>query len=518
MDNSIKQKLWKTADQLRSNIDASQYKHVVLGLIFLKYISDSFDAQQENLEFRFSDKQDEYYLSDKSLIKEELEDKLYYKADNVFWVSPKARWQYIQNTAQQSHIGKIIDDAMYLIEQDNPKLKNILNKEYARLSLPANKLADLINTISTIGFKEKKKSAKDILGEVYEYFLGMFADAEGKMGGEFYTPASIVKTLVSVMSPYKGRIYDPCCGSGGMFVQSEKFILNHQGDPKNVAIYGQESNPTTWRLAAMNLAIHGIGFDLGKQNADTFSNDLHPNLKADYILANPPFNISDWGGEKLKDDSRWKYGIPPVGNANYAWLQHILSHLAPTGIAGIVLANGSMSSSTSGEGDIRKAFIENDLVECMVSLPNQLFFNTQIPACLWFLRQKGHKKCKGKILFIDARNIGFMVDRTRKEFSEQDISKIADTYHLWCMDKFAPQNKTYKDEKGFCKSASLEEVKSNDYVLTPGRYVGVVETKEDNETFALKMDKLTKELSEQMEASEILDKKIKNNLKQLGYK
>lgn len=516
MDTSIKQKLWKTADQLRSNMDASQYKHVVLGLIFLKYISDSFDSQRENLEHRFQEPQDEYYLSDKSLIKKELEDRLYYKADNVFWVSATARWKYLQDNAQQTTIGKMIDDAMYSIEQDNPKLKNILNKDYARLSLPANKLTDLINTISTIGFKEKKKSAKDILGEVYEYFLGMFADAEGKKGGEFFTPPSIVKTLVSVMSPYKGRIYDPCCGSGGMFVQSEKFILNHQGDPKNVAIYGQESNPTTWRLAAMNLAIHGIGFDLGKQNADTFSNDLHPNLKADYILANPPFNISDWGGEKLKDDIRWKYGIPPVGNANYAWLQHILSHLAPTGIAGIVLANGSMSSSTSGEGDIRKAFIENDLVECMVSLPNQLFFNVAIPACLWFLRQKGHKKCKGKILFIDARNIGFMVDRTRKEFSEQDISKIADTYHLWCMDKFAPQNKTYQDEKGFCKSASLEEVKSNDYVLTPGRYVGVVETKEDDETFALKIDKLTKELSEQMKESEVLDKKIKKHILDLG--
>lgn len=373
-------------------------------------------------------------------------------------------------------------------------------------------MADLINTISTIGF-ENGQTAPDALGEVYEYFLGMFADAEGKRGGQFYTAASVVKTMVAIMAPTENhKVYDPCCGSGGMFVQSERFVQLHQGTG-NLSIYGQESNPTTWRLAAMNLAIRGIEFNLGQEPADTFHNDQHPNLRADYILANPPFNISDWGGEKLTKDPRWQYGIPPAGNANYAWIQHMLSHLAPTGVMGTVLANGSMSSNTGGEGEIRQRLLENDLVECMVALPGQLFFNTQIPVCLWFLRKQ--KKRKGEVLFIDARNLGFMADRTRREFTDADIAKIADTYHAWRGDEFAPEGKAYADIKGFCKSATLDEIKANDYVLTPGRYVGVAETQEDDETFSAKMARLTAELTEQMTESAKLDAKIKENLEKV---
>lgn len=516
MDNKHKQALWKTADQLRCNMNASEYKHVVLGLIFLKYISDSFAAQQETLQNRFNDSSDEYYLDNEEDRSEELEDKNYYTANNVFWVPPCARWEYLRDNAPQPNIGKLIDDAMLAIEQDNPKLKNILNKTYARLEIPMSKLGDLIDTISTIGFTENKKIAKDTLGEVYEYFLGRFASAEGKRGGEFYTPTSIVRTLVEVMAPHKGRIYDPACGSGGMFIQSEKFIQSHAGSPDDVVIYGQESNPTTWRLAAMNLAIRGIGFNLGRQAADTFSNDQHKDLKADYILANPPFNISDWGAAYLQDDTRWKYGIPPEGNANYAWIQHMISHLSPTGVAGIVLANGSMSSNTSGEGAIRQSLLENDLVECMISLPGQLFFNTQIPACLWFLRKQ--KKRKGEVLFIDARNLGSMVDRTRKEFSDADIQRIASTYHLWRLDEDAPPHKEYEDIKGFCKSASLQEIQANDYVLTPGRYVGMEEVAEDSEAFSEKMEKLVSTLAKQMGKSQQLDAEIKNNLQKLGWK
>lgn len=558
MDNATKQKLWKTADQLRSNMDAAEYKHVVLGLIFLKYISDSFSALRNKMQ------KDDYYKNNPQYIDEDMRD--YCTEHNAFWVPNEARWEFLRDNAPQPNIGKLIDDAMLSIEKENPKLKNILNKNYARLSLPQGRLADLINTISTIGF-ENGQTAPDALGEVYEYFLGMFADAEGKRGGQFYTAASVVKTMVAIMAPTENhKVYDPCCGSGGMFVQSERFVQLHQGTG-NLSIYGQESNPTTWRLAAMNLAIRGIEFNLGQEPADTFHNDQHPNLRADYILANPPFNISDWGGEKLTKDPRWQYGIPPAGNANYAWIQHMLSHLAPTGVMGTVLANGSMSSNTGGEGEIRQRLLENDLVECMVALPGQLFFNTQIPVCLWFLRKQ--KKRKGEVLFIDARNLGFMADRTRREFTDADIAKIADTYHAWRGDEFAPcavennanttplpacgvlspqggqktagccessphagevadkpmggikqilQKKPYADIKGFCKSATLAEIKANDYVLTPGRYVGVAETHEDDEAFSAKMARLTAELTEQMTESAKLDAKIKENLAKLGGK
>lgn len=507
MDNATKQKLWKTADQLRSNMDAAEYKHVVLGLIFLKYISDSFSALRNKMQ------EDDYYKNNPQYIDEDMRD--YCTEHNAFWVPNEARWEFLRDNAPQPNIGKLIDDAMLSIEKENPKLKNILNKNYARLSLPQGRLADLINTISTIGF-ENGQTAPDALGEVYEYFLGMFADAEGKRGGQFYTAASVVKTMVAIMAPTENhKVYDPCCGSGGMFVQSERFVQLHQGTG-NLSIYGQESNPTTWRLAAMNLAIRGIEFNLGQEPADTFHNDQHPNLRADYILANPPFNISDWGGEKLTKDPRWQYGIPPSGNANYAWIQHMLSHLAPSGVMGTVLANGSMSSNTGGEGEIRQRLLENDLVECMVALPGQLFFNTQIPVCLWFLRKQ--KKRKGEVLFIDARNLGFMADRTRREFTDADIAKIADTYHAWRGDEFAPEGKAYADVKGFCKSATLDEIKANDYVLTPGRYVGVAETHEDDEAFSAKMARLTAELAEQMTESAKLDAKIKENLAKIGWR
>lgn len=515
MDNKQKQLLWKTADQLRSNMDAAEYKHVVLGLIFLKYISDSFDAHRQTLLSDFANPNSEYYLADVSEYEAELEDRDYYVAQNVFWVPETARWEYIRDKAQQPDIGRIIDDAMIAIEKENPKLKNILNKSYSRIALPSSKIAELINTISSVGFGEDKIKAKDVLGEVYEYFLGMFASAEGKRGGQFYTPASIVKTLVAVMAPHKGRLYDPCCGSGGMFVQSEKFLQKHNESISNISIYGQESNPTTWRLAAMNLAIRGIDFDLGKEPADTFSRDQHKDLKADYILANPPFNISDWGGEHLADDARWQYGKPPTSNANYAWIQHMISHLAPTGVAGIVLANGSMSSNTGGEGEIRKALIEADLVECMVALPSQLFFNTQIPACLWFLRKQ--KKRKGQVLFIDARDLGRMEDRVNRVFEDADIAKIADTYHLWRLDEDAPKSKDYSDIKGFCKSANLDELKANDYVLTPGRYVGIEETEDNEEEFAEKMEQLVSDLKSQMQKATELDQEIKKNLTNLGW-
>ena len=487
MDNATKQKLWKTADQLRSNMDPSEYKYVVLGLIFLKYISDSFSALQTQM------KQDEYYVQNPQYIEGDMRD--YCTEHHVFWVPPQARWEFLRDNAPQPNIGKLIDEAMLAIEDENPKLKNILNKNYARLSLPPGRLADLINTISTIGF-ESGHTAPDALGEVYEYFLGRFADAEGKRGGQFYTAASVVKTMVAIMAPTENhKVYDPCCGSGGMFVQSERFVKLHQGTG-NLSIYGQESNPTTWRLAAMNLAIRGIEFNLGAEPADTFHDDQHPNLRADYILANPPFNVSEWGGEKLEKDPRWQYGIPPAGNANYAWIQHILYHLAPTGVMGTVLANGSMSSNTGGEGEIRQRLLEADVVECMVALPGQLFFNTQI----------------GEVLFIDARGLGFMADRTRREFADADIAQIADTYHAWRADEFAPKDKTYADVKGFCKSATLEEIKQNDYVLTPGRYVGVAEQEEDDEAFSAKMARLTEELTAQMEESAKLDAKIKENL------
>ena len=496
--------LWSAADKMRNNMDPAEYKHVVLGLIFLKYISDSFEETASKIK-----NDSEYYDGQE-------EDRDAYLAENVFWVPQLARWEYIKNNAKKPEIGKIIDDAMISIEKDNPNLKGVLSKNYAKSDLDKARLGELIDLMSTITLGDKESRSKDILGRIYEYFLGRFAGAEGKGGGEFFTPQSVVKLLVSMLEPYKGRIYDPCCGSGGMFVQSEKFIETHGGNTSDLAVYGQESNPTTWRLCKMNLAIRGIEGNIGTHNADTFHNDLHKDLKADYILANPPFNISDWGGERLKDDVRWKYGTPPVGNANYAWIEHMIHHLAPTGIAGFVLANGSLSSNTSGEGDIRQNLIKQGLVDCIVAMPSQLFYTTQIPACLWFVsRDRYDHKFRNRhdeILFIDARKMGTMVTRKNRELTEEDITKISGVYHEWRTVKGK-----YEDVKGFCKAAKISEVEKNGFVLTPGRYVGSDYVEEDDEVFEEKMAKITEELSEQFKQSKELEERIKKNLASIGF-
>lgn len=495
----FEQKLWISADKLRSNMDAAEYKHVVLGLIFLKYISDAFKEVYEEV------KKDP--LSDP-------EDKDEYLSRRVFWVPKEARWEFLQANAKKPEIGELIDEAMDTIEKDNPSLKGVLPKNYARPSLNKQRLGELIDLIGTIGLGDKENRSKDILGRVYEYFLGQFADAEGKKGGQFYTPRSIVKLLTEMLEPYKGRIFDPCCGSGGMFVQSEKFIEAHGGRIGDISIYGQESNQTTWRLCKMNLAIRGI--DANIKWGDSFHDDQFKDLKADFILANPPFNDSDWGGELLQEDVRWKFGVPPKNNANFAWVQHFIHHLAPTGIAGFVLANGSMSSNTSNEGEIRRNIINADLVDCMVALPSQLFYNTMIPACLWFVsRDKKNNKFRdrrGQILFIDARNMGRMIDRRHRELTDEEIKKIASTYHAW-----RGEAGKYEDVAGFCKSATLEEVEKNNFILTPGRYVGVVEEEEDDEAFEEKMKRLTAELAKQMEEGKKLDEEIKKNLEKIGY-
>ncbi|MCA2004098.1 MAG: type I restriction-modification system subunit M [Candidatus Nitrosotenuis sp.] len=498
----FEQKLWLAADKLRSNMDAAEYKHVVLGLIFLKYISDAFSEVYEELK------------KDKTSDPEDIDE---YISRRIFWVPKKARWDYISNNAKKPEIGKIIDDAMDAIEKDNPSLRGVLQKNYARPALNKQRLGELIDLIGTIGLGDKESKSKDILGRVYEYFLGQFADAEGKKGGQFYTPRSIVKLLVEMLEPYKGRIFDPCCGSGGMFVQSEKFIEAHGGKIGDISVYGQESNQTTWRLCKMNLAIRGI--DANVEWGDSFRDDQFKDLKVDFILANPPFNDSDWGGELLQDDVRWKFGVPPKGNANFAWVQHFIHHLSPAGTAGFVLANGSMSSNTSGEGEIRKNIIEADLVDCMVALPSQLFYNTMIPACLWFVSRdkKNHKfrDRRNQVLFIDARKLGVMVDRRHREITDEDIKKISDTYHAW---RGELKDKKYKDVPGFCKSASLDEIRKHEWILTPGRYVGAEEEEEDDEVFEEKMKKLTSELSKQMEEGKRLDEEIKKNLASIGWK
>ena len=515
MLDDIKKTLWATADKLRANMDAAEYKHLVLGLIFVKYISDTFDARRAELTKRFADESDEYFLhdSDAEMVAEELEDRDYYKATNVFWVPESARWEALRSAAKQVDIGKRIDEALTQIELENPKLKGILDKRYARAQLPDGKLGELVDLVSTIGFGDNPSAARDILGQVYEYFLGMFASAEGKRGGQFYTPASIVKTLVAILSPHSGQVYDPCCGSGGMFVQSEKFIEAHGGKLGDVSIYGQEANPTTWRLAAMNLAIRGIDFNLGREPGDTFTRNQHPDLRADFILANPPFNISDWWHGSLTGDPRWVYGDPPQGNANYAWLQHMLYHLKPTGRAGIVLANGSMSSSQNNEGVIRAAMVDADVVEVMVALPGQLFFNTQIPACLWFLvKQKQHRK--GEVLFIDARKLATMISRVQSKLSKDVIKDIASVVSAW---RGEPNSVEYQDVAGFCRSVKLAEIAEHGYVLTPGRYVGAEEVEDDDEAFVDKMQKLTEKLGEQMAKGSELDQLIRQKLGGLGY-
>ena len=501
----FEEKLWQAADKMRGHMDPAEYKHVALGLIFLKYISDSFEERHAELETeQWADP----------------EDRDEYTADNIFWVPKDARWSYIASNAKQPNIGTIIDQAMIAIQRDNPRLKGVLLVEYGRPQLDKQRLGELIDLFGQVGLGDEESRSKDVLGRVYEYFLGKFASAEGKSGGEFYTAQCIVQLLVEMIQPFKGRVFDPCCGSAGMFVQSEKFIEAHGGRVNDIAVYGQESNPTTWRLAHMNLALRGIEADLGPHNADSFHNDLHPALKADFVLANPPFNDSDWGGDRLREDIRWKYGTPPTGNANFAWVQHFVHHLSPRGITGFVLANGSMSSNQSGEGEIRKNIIESDLVDCMVALPGQLFYSTQIPVCLWFLvRDKSGaptvggsalRDRRGETLFIDARRMGSMVDRTHRELTTDDIKRIADTYHAW-----RGQN-GYEDIPGFCKGAALEEIKGHGYVLTPGRYVGVEEAEEDSEPFEEKMERLTKTLQEQFAESYILEEKIRKNLKALN--
>ena len=501
----FKETLWKSADKLRNQMDAAEYKHIVLGLIFLKYISDTFDIQKNKIKEMVSDKKSDFFISeDPKIYEKELEDRDYYTQDNVFWVPQKARWEKLRAQAKQPDIGSIIDKAMIEIENENNFLQGKLDKRFGRTQLDDGKLGELIDLISTIGFTNEQK-ASDLLGEVYEYFLGQFATAEGKKGGQFYTPSHIVKTLVAVLSPHKGRIYDPCCGSGGMFVQSEEFVKSHGGKIDDVSIYGQESNPTTWRLAAMNLAIRGLAVDLGKTHGDTFANDQFPDLEFDYIMANPPFNISDWSGEKYENDVRWKFGRPSVGNANYAWLQHIIWKLKPDGQAGVVLANGSMSSNSSGEDKIREKIVENDLVEVMIALPGQLFLNTQIPCCLWFLANDKTKKGKdrsGKTLFINGKDLGTMKTRALKILTEDDIHKIQKTVTSW------RNQKSYQDIPGFCKSVDIKEIKNNNFVLTPGRYVGMKDEIENELDLENKIRDLIKNYNELNLEIKNIDKKI----------
>jgi type I restriction enzyme M protein len=503
-DLGIEASLFKTADKLRGNMEPSDYKHVALGLIFLKHISDSFELKRQQL------------LADYPAGAEDPDE---YLAENVFWVPPEARWSHLQASARKTTIGKLIDEAMIAIEKVNPTLKGVLPKEYARPALNPVMLGELIDLISGIALGEGKDKTRDLLGRVYEYFLGQFAGSEGKRGGEFYTPRSVVRTMVEMLEPYKGRVYDPCCGSGGMFVQSEKFAEAHGGRLGDIAIYGQESNYTTWRLCKMNLAVRGIDADIKWNSEGTFHKNELPDLRADFILANPPFNISDWGGERLREDARWKFGTPPAGNANYGWMQHILHHLAPTGTAGVVLANGSMSSTQSGEGEMRKAMIEGEVIDCMIALPGQLFYSTPIPACLWFLakdksngiaRDRKLRDRRGEVLFIDARKFGFMVDRTRREFADEDVSRIAETYHAWRL------GEGYTDIPGFCKSASLEEIRSHGHVLTPGRYVGAEAAEEDETPFAERFSALQDQLKTQFAEADVLTATIRARLAGVG--
>ena len=512
-------KLYQAADKLRNNMDAAEYKHVVLGLIFLKYISDAFKEKRDSLLDEFADPKSEYYIDDEILRFESAEDGDEYLAENIFYVPKEARWSYLQANAKQPEIGKLIDNAMLAIEEENPRLKGVLPKNYARPMLDKQRLGELVDLISTIGLGEEKNRSKDILGRVYEYFLAQFASAEGKRGGQFYTPRCVVQLLVEMLAPYQGRIYDPCCGSGGMFVQSEAFVEAHGGQRDDISIYGQESNPTTRQLALMNLAIRGIEANLGQEHADSFHDDMHPDLKVDYILANPPFNDSDWGGDRLREDKRWVYGTPPTGNANFAWVQHFIYHLAPNGIAGFVLANGSMSSNTATEGEIRKNIIAADLVDCMVALPGQLFYSTSIPVCLWFItrsKENPHfRKRIGETLFIDARRLGKMIDRVYRELTDAEMTRIAETYHAWRGDAGADE---YTDVPGFCKSVGLAEIQEHANVLTPGRYVGIEDVHDDDVPFEQQMTQLSVELYEQITESERLGAAIKKNLETLGYR
>ena len=555
----LEKKLWTAADKLRSNLDAAVYKHVVLGLIFLKYVSDAFEERQKELRTQFENPAHDYYMAPEEYggagtqeyeenLAAELEVRDYYTEKNVFWVPPEARWQTLRDCAQlppgeplpwnapgkdtpekMRSVGWLIDNAMEAIERENAKLKNVLNKDFARTQIDDHKLADLIAHFSDTDFNRKDYqgqplglNSKDILGHVYEYFLGQFALSEGKKGGQYYTPKAIVTLIVEMLQPFQGRVYDPAMGSGGFFVQSEEFIAQHSGKTaqSQISVYGQESNPTTWRLAAMNMAIRGIDFNFGGAPGDTLLNDLHPDLRADYVMANPPFNMKEWWNAKLENDPRWLAGTPPQGNANFAWLQHMLYHLAPAGSMALLLANGSMSSNTNNEGEIRKKLIEDDYVECMVALPGQLFTNTQIPACIWFLTRdkrnglalnKPKRDRRGQFLFIDARQLGYMKDRVLRDFTPADIQKVADTFHAWQL------GEGYEDVAGFCYSASLDDIRKHEHVLTPGRYVGAEAQADDGEAFADKMARLTQQLAAQFAESAKLEGEIKKNLAGLGY-
>ncbi len=558
----LEKKLWTAADKLRSSLDASVYKHVVLGLIFLKYVSDAFEERQRDLRVQLTNSADDYFMDPADYgdldseeyeenVAAELEVRDYYTEKNVFWVPIEARWQTLRELAQlppgeplpwnapgkdtaekMRTVGWLIDNAMEAIERENVKLKNVLNKEFSRTQLDSHKLADLIAHFSDTNFSQPSYNgeplnlkSKDILGHVYEYFLGQFALAEGKKGGQYYTPKSIVTLIVEMLQPFKGRVYDPAMGSGGFFVQSEEFIAEHgakvvNGKTGQISVYGQESNPTTWKLAAMNMAIRGLDFNFGGRPGDTLQNDLHPDLRADYVMANPPFNMKEWWSARLEQDPRWLVGTPPSGNANFAWLQHMLYHLAPTGSMALLLANGSMSSNTNNEGEIRKQLIEQDYVECMVALPGQLFTNTQIPACIWFLTKdkangfnldKKKRDRRGELLFIDARQLGYMKDRVLRDFTLDDIRKVADTFHAW------QHGDGYENVAGFCCTASLDDIRKHEHVLTPGRYVGAEEQEDDGEAFADKMTRLTAQLAEQLAESAKLEEDIKKNLAGLGY-
>jgi type I restriction enzyme M protein len=552
--SNLEKKLWTSANKLLPSLDASQYKHVMLGLVFIKYVSDAFDIRREQLKTQLLDPKHDYYFDPDEFengvddeeyqaeIQHELEQRDYYAEQNVFWVPTQARWLFLQDNnkvaiggteltfkdkngedkvLKVSSVGHLIDNALDAIEIDNPKLKGVLNKRYTQLQIDQSKLGELIDLVATIPFTHASLNSKDILGHVYEYMLGEFALAEGKKGGQFYTPKSIVSLIVQMLEPFKGRVYDPAMGSGGFFVQSEHFINAHQGKIGDVSIYGQEYNHTTWQLAAMNMVIRGIDFNFGKEPASSYTNDQHPDLRADFVMANPPFNMKEWDTGVDDNDPRWQYGRPPSGNANFAWLQHMLYHTAPNGSLGLLLANGSMSSNTSGEGAIRKALIENDLVECMVALPGQLFTNTQIPACIWFLTKnkkartsasgKKLRDRKGEVLFIDARNLGYMKDRVLRDFTQDDLNTVCETFHNWQV------GDGYEDEAGFVKSAKLEELVKHDYVLTPGRYVGAAAEEDDGEPFAEKMARLTGQLKTQFEDSDRLEAEIKKNLAGLGF-
>lgn len=552
--HDLEKKLWTSANKLLPSLDAAVYKHVILGLVFLKYVSDAFEERQIELRVRFQDPNSDYYLDPTEngesadyaqAIEAELEIRDYYTEKNVFWVPVEARWQTLRDCAKlpsatplpwttpkgepikMRSVGGLIDDAMEAIERENPKLKNILNKNFTQMQVESQKLGELIDLFSDTHFHAReyhgqplRLKSKDILGHVYEYFLGEFALAEGKKGGQYYTPKSIVTLIVRMLQPFQGRVYDPAMGSGGFFVQSEEFIEEFGGKLGQISVYGQESNPTTWRLAAMNMAIRGIEFNFGIGPADSFLNDLHPDLRANFVMANPPFNMKEWWNAKLESDPRWQYGTPPQGNANFAWMQHMLYHLAPQGSLGLLLSNGSMSSGTNNEGEIRKALVEQDLVECLVALPGQLFTNTQIPACIWFLtKSKGARDAhgqpladrRGQFLFIDARKIGYMKDRVLRDFTPGDIATIADTFHAW------QRGTGYEDVPGFCKAATLKDVRAHDHVLTPGRYVGAVDAEDDGELFAAKMARLTAQLGAQFVESDRLEAQIKANLAGLGY-